>query len=489
MDDVRCQGAIAGGRLAAAGAVAHDRVRPLAGVPAAGDRAARRRLGRVEAALRAPGWAGAAAVHPLARLGPPRTITRRRRPLPAHRHPLRHHDRMVTVDAVVVGAGPSGAATALHLARAGHLVTVVDRSRFPRDKACGEGLMPPGVAALRRLRVLDAVLAGGAQPLPGVGYTQPGVPHTAFAAFPAPPGGGPAEGLGVRRLTFDATLVDALRREPMVTLLEGVRAERLLTDRDARVVGVGTSAGPLTARVTVAADGLHSTLRAAAGWARPAASRHGRQRYGVAGHWRVAAQDRPGITITLCGDHEWYEAPVGPDERLVSLLGPRRLVGAAARDYARAARAALPHLRDVAQTSPPRAAGSFLQRPARICGPGLVLVGDAAGYDDPATGEGLATGLLLAEALAASLAALLDERLAPAVALARYRDQHRRLWRDRRRVLGIALWLGRHPRVSRRVIARAARDPAPLQALLAVNCGYRPLRGVRPREWLGLLGA
>ena len=56
----------------------------------------------------------------------------------------------------VVGAGPSGAATALLLARAGHAVTVFDRARFPRDKACGEGLMPPGVHVLRDLETIIA---------------------------------------------------------------------------------------------------------------------------------------------------------------------------------------------------------------------------------------------------------------------------------------------------------------------------------------------
>ncbi|MGA9113804.1 MAG: FAD-dependent oxidoreductase, partial [Candidatus Dormiibacterota bacterium] len=95
-------------------------------------------------------------------------------------------------DVVVVGAGPSGAATALLLARAGHPTIVLDRARFPRDKACGEGLMPSGVAVLRRLGLLDSLLATGAPTLHSVSYRVRGHPVTATAAFPAPPGGGPA---------------------------------------------------------------------------------------------------------------------------------------------------------------------------------------------------------------------------------------------------------------------------------------------------------
>ncbi|HSP64959.1 MAG TPA: FAD-dependent oxidoreductase [Candidatus Deferrimicrobium sp.] len=169
-------------------------------------------------------------------------------------------------DVVVVGAGPSGAATALLLSRAGHSVTVLDRTHFPRDKACGEGLMPPGVGVLRRLGLLDAVAATMAPPLRGVTYTYRRV--AAHAPFPVPPDGSERWGLGVRRTRFDAVLADALRREPGVTLLEDMRATGLLRDNSGAVAGVATTSGPVVADVVVAADGLHSRMRAAAGWTR-----------------------------------------------------------------------------------------------------------------------------------------------------------------------------------------------------------------------------
>src|ERR1700694_3124555 len=120
---------------------------------------------------------------------------------------------MERTEIAVVGAGPSGATTALLLARAGHAVTVFDRARFPRDKACGEGLMPPGVRVLRDLDLLVPVLDTGAQQLHGVEYTHPEGHPTAYAPFAPPPQGGEPWGLGVRRTTFDRVLVDALRRE------------------------------------------------------------------------------------------------------------------------------------------------------------------------------------------------------------------------------------------------------------------------------------
>jgi 2-polyprenyl-6-methoxyphenol hydroxylase-like FAD-dependent oxidoreductase len=392
----------------------------------------------------------------------------------------------VDADVVIVGAGPSGAATALLLARAGHRSIVLERARFPRDKACGEGLMPSGVSVLRRLGLLDSLLAGGAPRLHSVTYRVSGHSVAATAAFPPPPGGGPEWGLGVRRLRLDALGAAALRVEPEVTLVEGVRATGLSRDRHGRVTGVLTERSAFRARAVVAADGLHSPMRAAAGWTSPTPP--GGHRYGLAGHWRMDTRAIPGVTVTLAGDHEWYQAPVGPDELLVSVLGGRARVGEIARDYAGAAREALPELRGAEPVSRPLAAGLFRQRPRRVAGDGLYLVGDAAGYDDPTTGEGIAVGLLLAERLALHLDAALSDRVSPTAAATAYAHDHRRLWKDRRRLTGLSLLLARHPQAGRRAIVRAAARPTALQALLGVNCGYWGFGRLSPRDWLSLAG-
>jgi 2-polyprenyl-6-methoxyphenol hydroxylase-like FAD-dependent oxidoreductase len=392
-----------------------------------------------------------------------------------------------SADVVVVGAGPSGAATALLMARAGHRVLVLDRARFPRDKACGEGLMPSGVAALSRLGVLDALLESGAPRLHGVTYrlASPGGP-SAGAAFPAPPGGGPAWGLGVRRLRLDAILAGALRTEPRVRLLEGVRASHLRRDGEGQVRAVVTAEGrAFASRVVVAADGLHSRLRAAAGWTAP--TQRG-ARYGLAGHWRLDTGGIRGITVSFGAGHEWYQAPVGADELLVSVLGDRRRVGLIARDYAEAARSAIPRLVGAEPLGPPLAAGLFRQSPRRIAGRGLFLVGDAAGYDDPTTGEGIAISLLLAERLSRHLHALLEGDLSPDRAAAAYTSDHRRLWRDRRRVTRLALAMARHPGAARRAITRLADRPQALALLLGINCGYWGFSRLGARDWMSLAG-
>ena len=386
---------------------------------------------------------------------------------------------------VVVGAGPSGAATALVLSRAGHSVTVLDRAHFPRDKACGEGLMPPGVAVLRRLGVLDDVLDTHPPRIRGVMYTHAVGTPSAYAPFPPPPDGSEQWGLGVRRTVFDAVLVDALRRAPRVTLVEGVRATGILRGASRLVTGVTTDRGPVVADAVIAADGLHSPVRAAAGWT---GATRGEGRYGLAGHWKLDVRDLDRITVTFAGQQEWYQAPVGPELLLVSTLAGRSRIGATARNYEADARATLPGLRGAELAVGPLAAGQFRQRPRTVAADGLFLVGDAAGYDDPTTGEGIGVGLLLAERLGVHVASLLSGEISRSTAEARYRRDHADLWRNRRRVTALALMMARRPWLSRRAVARAADRPQALGALLGINCGYWGFGRLTPRDWLTLAG-
>ena len=392
---------------------------------------------------------------------------------------------VVETDAVVVGAGPSGATTALLLARGGHDVVLVDRARFPRDKACGEGVMPPGVEALRRLGVHEQVLATGARPIRGVTYQLQAGGPSVHVPFPAPPEGGPPEGLGVRRTSFDDVLLGAVRREPRATLREGERVTGLFRDASQGVAGINTTAGKISARIVIGADGLHSQIRA---WSGLRTQSQARMRYGLAGHWRVDTRGRDAVTVTLAGDHEWYEAPVGPDLLLVSILTHRSRPPMTARTYPDAVRRGVAGLADAELLSGPLGAASFHQRVRTVAEGGVFLVGDASGYDDPTTGDGIAIGILLAERLAEHAGDLLSGRLSAASAAARYATDHTRLVRERRRLTQLALFLARSRVLSRRVIVRATMDPRALRKLVAINCGYQTFRDLTPRDWLLLAG-
>src|SRR3984893_13964429 len=98
------------------------------------------------------------------------TLLTVQQPLPRQRSPNSRTENPIDADIAVIGAGPAGAAAALFAARRGLRVIVLDKQAFPRDKPCGEGLMPSGRPALRELGLEDAVIAGGAPALDGIQF-------------------------------------------------------------------------------------------------------------------------------------------------------------------------------------------------------------------------------------------------------------------------------------------------------------------------------
>jgi flavin-dependent dehydrogenase len=368
-------------------------------------------------------------------------------------------------DVVVIGGGPVGASLGMFLRGAGLRAMVLERVRFPRDKPCGEGLMPSGAAALGELGV--DLAAEGFPSVGGVRYRLADG-STAFAAFRRP-------GFGVRRLRLDALLAERAG----VCCGVAATALRILPDG----VAVETSSGVLRARAVVAADGLRSRVRAWMGWERPAASP---RRHALVGHWEVPGHGLAEITVTLLGGVEVYVAPSGAGELLAAVLAPRgalRLPGSSVEaSYREIVGRAHPELREAALTTRIAGAGPFRTAPATVAAGRVFLAGDAAGFLDPLTGEAMAAGLAQARALSGFLAADLD------TAAERYRRWHRTQWRRRRVVGGLALALTGSDRLARRALAGVARRPAALERLLEVNDGSRGLASVTPRDWAALVG-
>jgi flavin-dependent dehydrogenase len=156
-------------------------------------------------------------------------------------------------DAVVVGGGPAGSATAARMAAAGLRVMVLDRATFPRPKPCGECLSPAAVEALGRLGVLDRVLGAGAAPVKG---------WRIHAGEAAPfEGRFPAErpGLALSRDRLDALLLNHARESGAEVRPEARVVE---LERDGgRIAGVRLVTGEVVrARVVVGADGLRSVV-------------------------------------------------------------------------------------------------------------------------------------------------------------------------------------------------------------------------------------
>jgi flavin-dependent dehydrogenase len=355
------------------------------------------------------------------------------------------------LDLVVVGGGPAGLATAIEARRAGLAVRVLDRARPPIDKACGEGLMPDAAARLAELGV--ALAPGESYRFRGIRYVEGALAAT--GDFPE------GAGLGVRRLALHAALA---RRAAEVgaELSWGTAVRGLAPD------GVATDGGPVAARCVAGADGLHSKVRRWAGLEAPPAPR---RRFGVRRHFAVAPWSEY-VEVHWGPGCEAYVSPVGPELVGIAILWSGTAGGfeeLLARFPALAAR-----LEGAPIASRDRGAGPLEQRIRGVVRGRVALVGDAAGYLDAITGEGIAVALHQARALAEAVAR---------GDLGRYAAAHRRLARLPNAVTGLVLFLERRPRLRRRALRALAEEPALFSRLLGIHA-----RSLPPRL-LGLDGA
>jgi flavin-dependent dehydrogenase len=296
------------------------------------------------------------------------------------------------IDVLVAGGGPVGLATAIRCALAGLSVAVAEPRTTPVDKACGEGVMP---AAVRRLAALGVSPDG--HPLRGIRYVDP--THQADARFAR------GSGLGVRRTVLHATL--SARAAALGIPVLPVRVTTFTQE-----AGHVTAAG-VRARYLVAADGLHSVIRRSLErGTRAAGTGQGprgpaTQRYGLRRHYRVAPWSDL-VEVHWTPRAEAYVTPVSADVVGVAVLFamPGR-PGAGGGFQARlsAFPALVDRLAGAAPASEVRGAGPMRQDVRRRVYGRVLLVGDASGYVDALTGEGLGVGLAQAEALAGCLAA------------------------------------------------------------------------------------
>ncbi len=332
---------------------------------------------------------------------------------------------MRTADVVVVGAGPAGTAAAIHLARAGRDVLVVDRARFPRDKTCGDGLTTGALRELEDLGLRPVELPSW-QTVEDVWVSSPRV---RTIRFPLPRGRGTYAAV-VPRLELDAALVDLARAAGAKVAdghaLTGARAghDRITLE----VAGIGEVA----ARYAVGADGAYSPLRRLLGAGD-----------GRLGEWHAFRQYASGAGPAARDLWVWFEPDLLPGYAWsFPLPGGRVNVGfgiqrggkVRTREMATLWPAILERAHIAEVLGPEvRLEGRHTAWPipARIesirlaaAGGRALFVGDAAAATDPMTGEGIGQAFLTARLAARAI--LTAGAMAPAVARGRYERAVRR---------------------------------------------------------------
>ena len=314
---------------------------------------------------------------------------------------------------IVVGGGPAGSSTAFFLARAGIDVTLLDRAHFPRDKTCSEYLSPQASRILEEMNALDAVEGSGAAQLTGMRVHAPNG-ATIHGEFAANHGfrGYRDRGLAIRRTILDSILLDRAR-EAGARVREGVRVTDVIRGPDGSVSGVTTidshgNASDHRSNLVVGADGLRSIIGRRLGLIRPS---RWPKRIALVAHYSGVEHSRELGEMYVDRGGYCGVASVGNGLTNVAVVVPVSRAPEVAIDRTEfleswiAERPALAErFAKAERVTPVRATGPFASSAKRPWVRGAALVGDAADFFDPFTGEGIYTALRGGEMLSGLVA-------------------------------------------------------------------------------------
>ncbi|HEX4748549.1 MAG TPA: FAD-dependent monooxygenase [Bryobacteraceae bacterium] len=362
---------------------------------------------------------------------------------------------MYDADVFVLGGGPAGLAAAIAARRAGFSVVLADGNRPPIDKACGEGLMPDGLAAARELGIVFPDGCGGN--IRGIKFQGDG--YSVAGDFPD------GYGLTIRRTTLQTVLVD--RAQHAGVKLHWGSPVTAMSGNTVTLPG-----RQITARWLIGADGSQSSMRR---WAGLDSFARDDQRFSYRQHFRIAPWSSF-VEVYWGAGCQFYVSPTAEEEICVALLtrDPRWRV----REWLHRVPELAARVASAQPASPERGRAIANRRLRRLTHGSIALIGDASGTIDPITGEGLCLAFRQAQALATAMVA---------GDLYLYERKHRVLARRPRFMADFMLLMDRSAFLRRRSLAALERRPELFRKLLAMHVGeLRPVHFAKAATALGL---
>lgn len=371
---------------------------------------------------------------------------------------------MTQPSVIIVGAGPAGSVLAGLLARYNVDTLLLDKATFPRQKTCGDYLNPGTVRLLTQLGLLTLVCEAGAQRLWGMTVASPD--GTTFRAkFPAVVGSHTSPfALSIPRATLDGVLLE-WAQESGARCVEGFRATDLIWENE-QVCGV-TGIGPkgwetYRGQIVVGADGRDSMVARRLGLRQPHPTLHrtalvayyegpaelvdyGLISIGVRSYCILNPIGKRLVNASIVVDHGLVRGWMGHIDELFDVMF---------QEFPLAVRA----LSDTQRAGPIRCLGPLAFRASRNAKAGALLIGDAAGFYDPFTGEGVGRALASAEFAAREITSGLSEgehRLTEA-RLTRFDRRQRAAFKSRTRLSVTLQTIIRHP-LTANLVARLLR--------------------------------
>jgi len=374
-------------------------------------------------------------------------------------------------DFIISGAGPAGLSSAISLGQQGYRVIVCEKRALPQQKACGEGIMPPGVSSLKQLGVLEHIA-------PEQMYAFKGIDWIDSSGLSCGADFLSGDGLGIKRSVLSGALLTKAAQYATIEQKCSI-SDYELTARGIKAI---SSRGPITGRWLIAADGLHSPMRKKAG----ISDKRGRwQRYGIRHHYAMAPWSNR-VTVYWGSGFQLAVTPLQAREVGIAVLFDRQLFGTPFAHFTRPFPEVHRRTEEAHLIDKPKGAGPFSHRATQVVKNRIILCGDSLGYLDAITGEGI------------SLALNQGTDLLNPQKLYFYPSANKHLTATYKRLTAhyfrwtpIALFLARHDIIRRSCIAVLCRSPRTFATILEANLGGRQLPALlhafTPRNLFSLL--